>query len=92
MYNYFFSRIMVPVRVFDNILSVFYNALSHAMFSNHSIGDNSRKFIPCYLHHNLSLQSCLEEIHISGWFVTRLDICAVAETPHVYKKKKYPNF
>ena len=28
----------------------------------------------------------LEEIPISGRFVTRLDICKVAPTPHIYKK------
>ena len=38
------------------------------------------------LHHFL-LSPCLEEIPISGWFVTRLGICIVAQTPHIFNYK-----
>ena len=31
-------------------------------------------------------QARFQEIPIAGGFVTRLDVCAVAQTPHIYKK------
>ena len=34
----------------------------------------------------LTLFTYLEEIPISGWFVTQLDIGVVAQTPHIYNK------
>ena len=38
------------------------------------------------IQHVCSLQARLEEIKISDIFVTRLHICAVVQTPHIYKK------
>ena len=38
------------------------------------------------LSRDLDIASCLEKIQISDRFVTRLHICAVVQTLHIYKK------
>ena len=49
-----------------------------------------RRVLECFI----CFTTRLEEIPISGWFKTLLDICIVAQTMHIYKKpiQTPPNF